>query len=88
MNFRLLVLLHLVSGMSIRTTTFVFIHLHQSEFIATVATGTYTHLCQFFTPLDILSVNFFFTKKIIFTKEKNFAKQPIYAIDKSDFTVF
>lgn len=72
MNFSLLVLLYLVSGRSSRATPFVFILLHQSGFIATVAKGTYTNLCQFITPPDILSVNFFFTQKIILSKKRTF----------------
>lgn len=76
MNFRLLVSLHLISGVSRRATPFVFILLHQLEFIATVAKGTYTNLCQFITPLDILSVNFFFTQKTILTQKRTFQRSP------------
>lgn len=73
MNFRLRVLLRIVSGMSSRTTPFVFIILCQSEFIATVAKGTYTHLRQFITPPDILSVIFSSLKRQ-FSQRKELSK--------------
>lgn len=90
MNFRLHFLPHEwypVSCVSTRTAPFVFILLCQSEFTATVTKGTHT-LCQFITPLDILSVNFFFTKKIILMKKKKFPKQSISVIDISGLMVF
>lgn len=91
MNFRLHFLpkgWYLVSGVSTRTTPFVFILLCQSEFTATVTKGTHTLFCQFITPLDILSVNFFFTKKIILMKKRKFPKQSISVTDISGLMVF
>lgn len=77
-----------LSHMSTRTAPYVFVLLCQSEFAATVTKGTHAPLCQFITPLDTLSVNFFFTKKIILTKKKKFPEDSISIIDISGLMVF